>query len=283
MKTINAKEVGKIETMQALDEIETYGYSKIKNYLDLDSISTLKDLVEGQYLKNIKSGLKGYSGVPERDANDKILYNLHNLDKVFIDLLTTEFIKSIATVFLNDPHYRFLPNDVPNYVLHYYNARSSGNALDLHIDSFLPFISSKPTMMQFVVLLEDSTPQNGCTIVVPGSHQSGRYTNRGLKKVEELTGSAGDLFLWDSRLWHGTRENKSKESRWALIITLAMWWIKPALDIPRGMNEKIYTQCTNEQKQLLGFCSIPPIDPIDRVNTKCGYEFLKSSIKDYIF
>jgi hypothetical protein len=62
-----------------------------------------------------------------------------------------------------------------------------------------------------------------------------------------------------------------------------MWWIKPSLDIPRGMNEKIYSQCTDEQKQLLGFCSIPPIDPMERTNTKCGYEFLKSSIAEYNF
>jgi hypothetical protein len=283
MRTIKAKQLSSDEHLQTLFEIESYGYSKVINYLDLDTVFTLKKIVEEEYLKNTKLGIKKYPGAPERDINDKIIYNLQNLDHIFIELLSTKYIKSIATKYLNDPYYRFLPDETPNYILHYYNARSSGSALDLHIDSYVPSIGSKPTMMQFVLLLEDSTAINGCTIAVPGSHQSGRYTNREIKNVDELTGNAGDLILWDSRLWHGTRENKSGKSRWALVATLGMWWIKPSLDIPRGMNEKVYSKCTDEQKQLLGFCSIPPIDPMDRTNTKCGYEFLKSSIAEYNF
>ena len=200
MHAIKVKELSSQELIQALFEIETYGYTNIRKYLEWDSVCNLKKLVEVEYLKNTELGIKKYPGAPDRDVYDKIIYNVQNLDHVFIELLTTKFIKSIATKFLNDPYYRFLPNDAPNYILLYYNARSSGSALDLHIDSHVPFIGSKPTMMQFVILLEDSTPQNGCTVVVPGSHQSGHYTNRELKNVYELTGEAGDLFLWDSRL-----------------------------------------------------------------------------------
>ncbi len=199
MHAIKAKELSSQELIQALFEIESYGYTSIRKYLEWDSVCNLKKLVEAEYLKNTELGIKKYPGTPDRDIYDKIIYNVQNLDHLFIELLTTKFIKSIATKCLNDPYYRFLPNDAPNYILLYYNARSSGSALDLHIDSHVPFIGSKPTMMQFVILLEDSTPQNGCTVVVPGSHQSGRYTNRELKNVYELTGEAGDLFLWDSR------------------------------------------------------------------------------------
>ena len=40
---------------------------------------------------------------------------------------------------LNDKYYRFLPDSVPNYILGGYNGRSSGDKLDLHIDSFMPY------------------------------------------------------------------------------------------------------------------------------------------------
>ena len=201
----------------------------------------------------------------------------------FIDVLTSPTIVSIASNKLNDPFYRFLPPDKPNYVLQYYNARSSGQKLDLHIDSHIPFSGSFTNMMQFVILLEDSTIDNGCTTVVPGSHQSAKFTDREFKNLKPLEGKAGDLILWDSRLWHGTNENITGDSRWALIATLSMWWIKPSMDIVRGMSEDIYDKCSDHQKQFLGFCSIPPINPMDRNNTKTGYDFLKKKFKDYNF
>ena len=49
------------------------------------------------------------------------------------------------------------------------------------------------------------------------------------------------------------------------------------------MNEEIYQNCTDKQKQLLGFCSFPPISTFERNNTKTRYEYLKKSIKDYNF
>lgn len=273
--------IKKLEINDALRELKIYGYSSIKNFLLPKTISSLLKFVVDEYNSINNSDFSGYKGVPTRDTNDKIVYNIHNINKLFIDVLSTNPIKAIAMENLNDQYYRFLPNDVPNYVLTYYNARSSGQLLDLHIDSHIPFLGDKLLNMQFVILLEDSTPQNGCTVVVPGSHQSGSFTDRDLKNTYDLTGKAGDLIFWDSRLWHGTRKNISAESRWALIATLGRWWIKPSMDIIRGMNDAIYKACSNEQKQLLGFCSIPPSDPFSRINTKCGYDFLKPSVSDY--
>ena len=192
---------------------------------------------------------------------------------------------NIGKYFLNDEYYRFLDPNLPNFTLNYYNARSSGKKLDLHIDSHIPFPGDHATMMQFVFLLEDSNEANGCTVVVPKSHQSGQYTDRSLdlSSLTKLEGKKGDFIIWDSRLWHGTLENVSKVSRWALIATFGRWWIKPSIDIVRSVDSKIYEKCTDIEKQLLGFCSIPPRDPLDRINTKCGFDFLKSKLDEYNF
>jgi hypothetical protein len=271
------------ERIQVLKEIEAYGFAHIPNFLLQKTKDKLLALTQGYYEKINADGKIHYKGTPERDKNDKILYNLQNIDKIYIDLLVSPSITDIASAKLNDPHYRFLPPDKPNYVLQYYNARSSGQKLDLHIDSHIPFAGPFTNMMQFVILLENSDEENGCTVVVPGSHKSAQFTDRELKNVKSLTGKAGDLICWDSRLWHGTLDNISGRSRWALIATLSMWWVKPSMDIVRGMNNEIYRQCNEQQKQLLGFCAIPPVDPMERNNTKCGYDFLKSSIKEYNF
>ncbi len=276
-----SRTVSQNEYQQVMKELSVYGFARIQNFLTEDTKNLLLKLTQQNYDKLNADGRVEYAGTPERNKSDKVLYNLQTIDKLFIDVLTISTITDIAREKLNDAHYGFLPQDVPNYVMLYYNARSSGAKLDLHIDSHIPFVGKHTNMMQLVYLLEDSDLDNGCTVVVPGSHQSGTFTDRELQNRQPLTGKAGDLILWDSRLWHGTLENSSNRSRWALIATLGMWWIKPSMDIVKSMPNEIYQQCSDQQRQLLGFCSIPPVNPLERNNTKCGYDFLKPSVKDY--
>ena len=99
--------------------------------------------------------------------------------------------------------------------------------------------------------------------------------HRKTSKKIPITGNAGDLIIWDSRLWHGTLENYAKRSRWAIVTTLSSWWVKQAMDMTKSLPRKIYSKCSKQQKQLLGFCSIPPKNEYLRINTKCGYEVLK--------
>lgn len=270
-----------LKTNNFIKELDYYGYTKINKFLNSNQTKYLLNLVNKEYEKINKAKKFQYNGVPERNKYDKILYNLFNLDNDFINLLDQPIVREIAKQKLNDPYYGYLPDDSPNYCLSYYNARSSGNKLDLHIDSHIPYLSEYTFSLQFTFLLEDSYVENGCTTAVPGSHKSGKFTDRTISKIENLTGKSGDLLIWDSRLWHGTNENVIKTSRWALIATLTSWWVKPAVDIVRSIDKTIYSKCNKRQKQLLGFCAIPPKNIFERNNTKNGYKFLQKNIKDY--
>lgn len=272
------RKISKSEILQHEKNIEVYGYTLVQEFMSKDLVVNLKSLVESIYVGQKELS---YSGVPDRDSGDKIIYNLQNRDKFFIELFMDEFIRNLLIKKLNDPFYRFLPPESPNYILSYYNARSSGGALDLHIDSHLPAITNWIWAMQIAFILEEQSENNGCTVVVPGSHQSGRFTDRGLLDVKPILSNPGDLVIWDSRLWHGTLENKTKQSRWALIATFTSWWIKQSMDITRSLPEHIYQSLSNEEKSILGFCSIPPVSEFERVNTKCGYENLRQSVKEY--
>ena len=257
-----------------IKEIEKNGYCIIKKFLPKKTVTELLKKINFHY--NLNKSRK-YNGIPSRDNKDKILYNLQNKDYRFIKILTNKKILKIAKYFLNDVTYKFLPNKKPNFIINYFNARSSGNKLDLHIDSWVPYLGKKTHMMQFVFLLEKSTEENGCTIVVKNSHRSGKFCNLKTKKITSIVGDPGDLIIWDSRLWHGTKENKDKTSRWAIVTTISSWWVKQAMDMPKSLPQKIFKQCNNLEKQLLGFCSIPPEDETKRINTKCGYEILNEN------
>ena len=102
-----------------------------------------------------------------------------------------------------------------------------------------------------------------------------------ITRLTPIIANAGDVIVWDSRLWHGSKKNIVKSSRWSLIATLGMWFLKPSMDIPKSIPQEIYKQLTDEQKSVMGCCSIPPINEFDRNNTKCGYDYLKDNVKDY--
>ena len=204
------------ELKDACYSINVNGFCKIDNFILKDKVDLLLDKVKENHEQFYKG--KSLKGVPDRDITDKIIYNVQNVDYAFVNLVSSDPINSIGKHFLNDEHYRYIDNDKPNYNLTYLNARSSGSKLDLHIDSGIPFKGEYVSMMQFIFLLEDSTEKNGCTVVLPGSHQSGEYTDRSLdfKDLKKLEGKKGDLFVWDSRLWHGTMDNVDQISRWEL-------------------------------------------------------------------
>jgi Phytanoyl-CoA dioxygenase (PhyH) len=266
------------ECDQHLRNLTAYGYTVIAGGMSEALVADLKTRVDG-YWRSLSA--RNYSGRPDRDVLDKLVYNLQNKDKIFIDLLGAPAVRRVCMDRLNDRYYRFIPPENPNYILSYYNARTSGAKLDLHIDSYVPNPGRWCTAMQVVYLLDDTYEENGCTVVVPGSHRSGEYTDRALERVVPIVGKAGDIVIWDSRLWHGTTENIRRASRWALVATLTQWWLKQSMDITRSLPEDIYRQLSDEQKALLGFCSIPPQDEQERINTKCGYEFLKPTVASY--
>ena len=278
LQALPVRSVDDSEYDQHLRNLSIYGYTIVPKFADTWLVKRLKGLVEG-YWREVES--ERYRGRPDRDSGDMLVYSLQNRERIFIDLLGVPFVRRLCMAKLNDQFYRFLPVDKPNYILSYYNARSSGGKLDLHIDSYVPSPGPWCTAMQVVYMLENGSEENGCTVVVPGSHKSGEFTDRSLRNVVPILANAGDVVIWDSRLWHGTAANATKTSRWALVATLTQWWMKQKMDIPRSLPERIYRELNDEQKVLLGFCSMPPLDENERINTKCGYDFLKPSVDDY--
>jgi hypothetical protein len=272
------RDVGDLELNAHIKDLDVYGFCRIANGFSHELVAELMGNVEAHYCKieNHES-----LGLRNRDATDKMVYNLQNKDSIFLDILVFDPIKKILMNKLNDKYYRFLDESLPNYILSYYNARSSGAELPLHIDSHIPSSGELTWAMQVVFLLEDMDEENGCTILVPGSHRSGEFSDRQLTNVTKMKAKAGDIVIWDSRVWHGTVGNNSGLSRWALVATFTRWWLKQTMNITKSLPNEIYQQMSDEQKLLLGFCSIPPLDESDRISTKQSYVDLLDNVSDY--
>jgi len=219
--------------------------------------------------------------VPYLNQNHPLVYNLQAKDWYFIELLfASQMLNDILRHFLNDPWNKAIPPDKPNYILRSYTARSSNEAMPLHIDSFIPYPGPHVISIQCATVLEAQSTHNGCTVVVPGSHLSGQYaTQESYQDAVPIESKAGDLVLWDSRLWHATTPNRSQGTRWALLATYCRWWMKQHFNITGSLPEEFYRRLTDEQRGVLGFCSIPYENEMQGIDMKRGYDLLPTSVE----
>ena len=82
-------------------------------------------------------------------------------------------------------------------------------------------------------MLTDYTPENGGTLVIPGSHRRDYAPKHGTKydpmsKYEgeiHLQGKAGDVGLFDARTWHATAENITQTERVGVLVRYCPWWL----------------------------------------------------------
>lgn len=256
-----------------INELKWNGYTVIPQALAIRDVKYLLDDVKFIYERDKDKILKD---VPYLNSTSPNIYNLQNKNISFIGtLFKLPYIEEILIHFLNDKWYKAIPQNQPNYILRHFGARSSNDALPLHIDSFIPYIGDEVIAMQVAIILEDSTILNGCTTVLPGTHESGRYADNNYSdKVIPLECKAGDVLIWDSRLWHATTKNNTSGTRWAMIATFTRWFIKQMFDIPAALPEHIKKELTNKEKSILGFGSIPYKTEYEGIEIKKGYDEL---------
>jgi hypothetical protein len=105
-----------------------------------------------------------------------------------------------------------------------YRAALPGEGLQpLHCDMGQVADSRGFAVFNSIWLLDDFTPDNGPTRLVPGSHRSGRLPHEVLadplaRHPDEIVtlGRAGDVILTNASLWHGGTTNRSARPRRSL-------------------------------------------------------------------
>lgn len=263
-----------------IQQIEKDGYCKIPQvYRPEQAQKTL--FLAKEWYERTKDSLA--DSLPALAKNDHFVWNAQNKDYYFLKMLFgPEVIQKILMHFLNDKWYKQIPPAEPNYILRSLMIRSSNQRLPMHIDSLVPYGGSHVFVMQVSIILEDQTEENGCTVVVPGSHKSNGYVDQNAFEIATpIESRAGDVLVWDSRIWHGAKENKSTGTRWAMIGTFTRWWIKQMFNITQTLPQEIYEKLTDNQKAILGFCSIPYNSESDGVDMKKGYESLSEDVSAY--
>ncbi len=256
---------------QAISNLEKKGYFVLKNQFSSQTCKKLLNLTKKFHAS--KAGK--FKNKTYLMKNTDAVLNLQNKDIMFIKAISSsKILEEILKYFLNDKWYRSIDTRYPNYIIRSYAARSSIVSMPMHIDSLIPYKGNEVIGMPCSIILEDQNLDNGCTIVKPGSHITGKWAKQKIKSTPVYSKS-GDIVIWDGRIWHGTSKNISGKSRWALVSNFVRWWVKQLHDIPKSMPKKIYHKLSIKEKIMMGFCSYPFKDEYEGSEMKRGIDFLK--------
>ena len=105
-------------------------------------------------------------------------------------------------------------------------------------------------------MLSPFSSDNGGTLVVPGSHRLQTNPTAEDCKVRpeqtvptetQIGGSEGCVLVMDSRLWHATAPNQTDESRVALAVRYAPWWLNTEVLRPGSLERRRLVEETGKQ------------------------------------
>lgn len=103
--------------------------------------------------------------------------------------------------------------------------------------------------------IDEFTPSNGATLLVPGSHQRAVAPDG-----EEMAATAvpalcpaGSMIVFDSTLWHAAGANASGADRLAINQQFTRSFVKPQIDYVRALGDDAILRHAPRTQQLLGW------------------------------
>ena len=113
-----------------------------------------------------------------------------------------------------------------------------------------------PLTTQNAWMLDDFTPDNGATRVVPGSHRWRRKPPWGggpLADEVALTGPAGSVAMWLSNTWHRSGPNRTQVPRRAVLCYYSRSWVKPFNDFHNSIAPRKARALSPTVRYLIGY------------------------------
>jgi ectoine hydroxylase-related dioxygenase (phytanoyl-CoA dioxygenase family) len=255
-----------------VNQIIKSGFTIIPNVISERECERYKKLLEKTYDKYSDKYVNSKEVGSLADKSlEKVVYNLHNKNLSWFKLFEHRSVLNILDKILKEGSY----NNSEPYYLNNISARCplQGNrGQQIHLDSNLPGVNYN-IVTNVIWYFDDVNEDNGTTILVPGSHKFLRYADNS-KKIKNkfyIKAKKGSVLIFNANAWHGGSAKSNNNSRWALVLGYARWFIKPSFDYMENTPKKIYNKLTKKQKSILGFDLIPPKDEFTRVTRRSKF------------
>ena len=191
-------------------ELDERGYTYFENVLSPSQLETIRARFDE--IETAEGELAGDEYYEGKEANIGRLANLVDKGDCFRPCYThPRVLAAMAYIMKDEIHFDSL------------NGRNCppGHGLQaLHCDAMGTPDDKGYRVCQSLWILDDFTPQNGATRIVPGSHKIGKLPKDVVDDplaphpAEELVlAPAGTVVIFNGHCWHGGTQNRSNEQR----------------------------------------------------------------------
>lgn len=226
-----------------LFNMNTLGYSVIRNYYSIDFCNELKIALEKEVENHVPFDNS------ERSLLDR--YHMHDLlikNVIFGKTLEDKRLQIFIAPILGDNWimYAYTSSSLPP------NGFNYGSRIHVDCPRFIP---NYPTNLGVIWALDDFTLENGATHVLPGSHNTDQIPseNHFRQNSVRLICNKGDLIIFNARLWHAAGVNQTDTFRHALTMNVCRPFMKQRMDWVRFIPTSISDQLNNQARRIIGF------------------------------
>lgn len=258
-------------------DIDAYGYCLIKDALSQEQITAIRERLLEQLAAEEQQGF----GLKLPDGKQLVRF-LINKGKVFLDPILHESLHAIVKHVLGE-----------SYLLSSYHAHFAhpGGTTNFHTDQFWmppPTSEKRQTLVKpgsitregnrghrvipealaqnksispavvcnAMWMIDEFSEENGATLVVPGSHLSGREPDN-ILDVEEnwvsAQGTSGTVCIFEGRTWHSTGVNSTDAPRIGLTTNFCAPQFRQQDNSPFGVRPEVLEDAPDRLLELLGF------------------------------
>jgi ectoine hydroxylase len=220
----------------AVDDFERWGLILLTGRVPSDHVARYRNIVER---------LGGeIDSMWETRHSDLVINDVISLDSQLVDLVDDPLVLSLVSRVLGDNIYVYMSEAIsrsgrsPNQdedLKEPEGRNPTGIGLRFHQDSDgierdldLP-VAPRLSVKAGFYLTDAQEAGCGNTWVVPGSHHIPLADLRHDQAIP-LLAAAGDVLIFDRRLWHGGSPNDSPNTRHAVFIGYAFRWLRPRFD-----------------------------------------------------
>lgn len=114
------------------------------------------------------------------------------------------------------------------------------------------YVSSSPLAVNALFCVDDFTPDNGSTFVLPATHKEVKFPSTGYicKNALQVEARAGQYILLDCMLYHSGGYNRTCKERRAVNHVYTIPYFKQQINIPKNLN---VDGLSKAERDILGF------------------------------
>ncbi len=235
---------------KALQILHTLGYVAVSGVIDQAALARIRGAMY-RAQKAIASEV-GQDRL-QRAGELGVLRLLCKYDQAFLDLLGTPEILAVVDATVSPTAILHLQN---GFILPSFEPGKAPKVFQNRYHMDFPRVLNGYVMSINVMLaLDEFRPDNGATIVLPGSHQQAEPPQ--LESLEQTalaaTCPAGSMLVFDSTLYHAAGPNTSGADRLAINHQFTRSYVKQQVDYVRALGDDLVLAQPHRTQQLLGW------------------------------